>query len=150
LRTRGRSSMSGWNRRLGCRQMHHLAARRSFLKIGVLGTAGISLADVLREQAPAGTTSAGGRLPSVIILWMRGGPSHIDMWDPKPDAPVEYRGEFKTLPTNVPGILTTELLPLSAKVQDKFSIIRSLHHHDAGHSTGDQICFTGYNSGPNP
>jgi hypothetical protein len=72
------------------------------------------------------------------------------MWDPKPDAPAEYRGEFRTIPTNVPGILTTELLLMSARLQDKFSIIRSLNHHDAGHSTGDQICFTGYNAGPNP
>ena len=81
---------------------------------------------------------------------MRGGPSHIDMWDPKPDAPAEYRGEFGTIPTNVPGILLCDMLPLSARIMDKWSIVRSLHHHDAGHSTGDQICFTGYNAGPNP
>jgi hypothetical protein len=89
-------------------------------------------------------------LPSVIILWMRGGPSHIDMWDPKPDAPVEYRGEFGVQPSAVPGILLSDMLPMSGKVMRKWSIVRSLHHHDAGHSTGDQICFTGYNAGPNP
>jgi len=81
---------------------------------------------------------------------MRGGPSHIDMWDPKPDAQVEYRGEFGTIKTNVPGIHLSDMLPLSAGIMDKWAIIRSLHHHDAGHSSGDQICFTGYNSGPNP
>lgn len=137
--------------RMGCDDFRSTlrSDRRSFLKAGVLGTAGLTLSDLLRSEAK-GSTTIGGRKPSVIILWMRGGPSHIDMWDPKPDAPVEYRGEFKTIPTNVPGVLTTELLPMSAKIQDKFSIIRSLHHHDAGHSTGDQICFTGYNSGPNP
>src|SRR5205085_1358255 len=124
--------------------------RRSFLRAGVLGATGLGLADLLRAEARGAKATPGGRQPSVIILWMRGGPSHIDMWDPKPDAPAEYRGEFKTIPTNVPGILTTELLPLSARIQNKFSIIRSLHHHDAGHSTGDQICFTGYNSGPAP
>jgi hypothetical protein len=88
--------------------------------------------------------------PSVIILWMRGGPSHLDMWDPKPDAPAEYRGEFGVKPSKVPGILLSDLLPMSGRIMDKWSIVRSLHHDDAGHSTGDQLCFTGYPSGPNP
>lgn len=123
--------------------------RRNFVKAGMLGSAGLTLAELLRHEAqasPAATT----RRNSVIILWMRGGPSHIDMWDPKPDAPAEYRGEFGTMRTNVPGILLSDMLPRCAGIMDKWSIIRSLHHHDAGHSTGDQICFTGYNSGPNP
>jgi hypothetical protein len=81
---------------------------------------------------------------------MRGGPPQHDMWDPKPDAPAEIRGEFKPIGTNVTGIQLTDMLPKSAKIMDKWSIVRSLHHHDAGHSAGDQICFTGYNSGPNP
>jgi hypothetical protein len=102
---------------------------------------------LLAQEAVAGTTQ---REKSVIILWMRGGPSHIDMWDPKPDAPVEYRGEFGTIGTNVPGIQLTDMLPKTASIMDKWSIVRSLFHHDAGHSTGDQICFTGYNPGPNP
>jgi hypothetical protein len=72
------------------------------------------------------------------------------MWDPKPDAPAEIRGEFGTIPTRVPGIILSDLMPLCAKVMDKWSIVRSLHHHDAGHSAGDQICFTGYDAGPNP
>src|SRR5207253_209153 len=137
--------------RVGCADFRRTLRldRRGFVKAGVLGTAGLALGDLLRVEA-RGSTTATSRRPSVIILWMRGGPSHIDMWDPKPNAPAEYRGEFKTIPTRVPGILTTELLPLSARIQDKFSIIRSLNHHDAGHSTGDQICFTGYNAGPNP
>lgn len=102
---------------------------------------------LLRREATAATAN---RERSVIILWMRGGPSHIDMWDPKPEAPVEYRGEFGTMSTAVPGIQLTDMLPRSAAIMDKWSIIRSLNHHDAGHSTGDQICFTGYNTGPNP
>jgi uncharacterized protein (DUF1501 family) len=127
--------------------------RRSFLKAGILGTTGLSLANLLRSEAraeAAGATSASARKPSVIILWMRGGPSHIDMWDPKPEAPVEYRGEFAPLKTNVPGIYLTELLPMTARMMDKWSIVRSLYHNDAGHSTGDQLCFTGYPTGPNP
>jgi hypothetical protein len=125
--------------------------RRSFLKAGLLGSTGLALADLLRAEAHAATAARNSkREPSVIILWMRGGPSHIDMWDPKPDAPVEYRGEFGVKPSAVPGILLSDMLPMCGKIMRKWSIIRSLHHHDAGHSTGDQICFTGYNAGPNP
>jgi hypothetical protein len=123
-------------------------SRRSFVKAGILGTTGLSLSQLLRSEARADAPAT--RRPSVIILWMRGGPSHIDMWDPKPDAPAEYRGEFGTIHTNVPGVLLSDMLPRSARMMDRWSIVRSLHHHDAGHSSGDQICFTGYNAGPNP
>lgn len=137
---------------VGCPQARQSLGpdRRSFLKAGILGTAGLSLSQLLRLEATAGTEPSTGRKPSVIILWMRGGPSHIDMWDPKPDAPAEVRGEFGTIRTSVPGILLSDMLPMSAQIMDRWSIVRSLHHHDAGHSTGDQICFTGYNAGPNP
>ena len=139
--------------RLGCPQFRRILRdeRRAFLKAGLLATAGLSLADVLRAEAAA--TKAGKptrREHSVIILWMRGGPSQHETWDPKPEAPAEYRGAFSAIKTKVPGINICDLLPLSAKVMDKWSIIRSLHHHDAGHSAGDQICFTGYNAGRNP
>jgi hypothetical protein len=122
--------------------------RRSFVKAGLLGATGLSLADLLRAEAIAKPHS--GRQTSVIILWMRGGPAHQDTWDPKPEAPVEYRGEFGTIPTTVPGVRLCDLLPRSARLMNKWAIVRSLHHHDAGHSTGDQICFTGYNAGPMP
>ncbi|MCS6850090.1 MAG: DUF1501 domain-containing protein [Gemmataceae bacterium] len=140
-------------RTVGCREFRRTLRmdRRGFLKIGMLGATGLGLADLLRLEAQGASRLAGGpRYPSVIILWMRGGPSHIDMWDPKPEAPAEYRGEFGTIPTNVPGIFLSDMLPLSARIMDKWSIVRSLHHHDAGHSAGDQICFTGYDAGPNP
>jgi len=151
--------MSGFAH-LGCADARSTLtpSRRSFLQLGMLGLGGLSLADVLRSEAQSATTASPGgvkvvnkpkQTKNVIILWMRGGPSHIDMWDPKPDAPSEFRGEFNTISTNVPGINVTDMLPNTAKIMDKWSIIRSLHHHDAGHSTGDQICFTGYNSGPN-
>src|SRR3954447_22621663 len=124
-------------------------SRRDFVKAGMLGTAGLTLGDLLRSEARGNDGNAPQtRQTSVIILWMRGGPSHMDMWDPKPDAPVEYRGEFSTIGTKVPGIQLTHMLSRSAACMDKWSIVRSLHHHDAGHSTGDQMCFTGYNSGP--
>jgi len=121
--------------------------RRSFVKAGVLGSMGLTLADLFRAEARGSTST---RATSVIILWMRGGPSHIDMWDMKPDAPAEYRGEFGTIPTPVPGVRLCDLLPMSARTMNKWAIVRSLHHHDAGHSTGDQICFTGYDAGPMP
>lgn len=136
----------------GCHDMRRSVQvnRRGFVKAGLLGTAGLSLADLLQTEAKATETGRPTRQNNVIILWMRGGPSHIDMWDPKPDAPEEYRGEFGVIRSNVPGILLSDMLPRSARIMDKWSIIRSLHHTDAGHSSGDQICFTGYPSGPNP
>ncbi|OWK45151.1 DUF1501 domain-containing protein [Fimbriiglobus ruber] len=135
--------------RVGCpefRQSLRRPDRRGFLHAGALGVGGLSLADVLRADA----RSPSARPNSLILLWMRGGPSHIDMWDPKPDAPAEYRGEFGTKPSAVPGINLTDMLPLSGKIMSKWSIVRSLYHGDAGHSTGDQLCFTGYGPGPNP
>ncbi len=143
--------MSLWNARQGCADARRTMSpgRRSFLQIGTLGLGGLSLADVLRSEAQAAPQKP-SRPTSVIILWMRGGPSHIDMWDTKPDAPAEFRGEFGTISTNVPGIQISDMLPNSAKVMDKWSIIRSLNHPDAGHSTGDQICFTGYPAGMVP
>jgi hypothetical protein len=143
--------MSLWNARQGCADARRTMnpGRRSFLQIGTLGLGGLSLADVLRSEAQAAPQKP-SRPTSVIILWMRGGPSHIDMWDTKPDAPAEFRGEFGTINTNVPGIQISDMLPNSAKVMDKWSIIRSLNHPDAGHSTGDQICFTGYPAGMVP
>jgi hypothetical protein len=141
-----------WNPRLGCADLARSAGldRRSFLKAGMLGASGLTLSGLLRSEAAQARSGASVRPNNVIILWMRGGPSHIDMWDPKPDAPAEYRGEFGVTNTNVPGVLLSDMMPLHARMMDKFSIVRSLHHHDAGHSSGDQICFTGYPSGPSP
>src|SRR5438876_1075067 len=140
--------------RIGCQDFHRsLRAgtlnRRGLLRAGMLGAVGLTLSQLLRIEARA--AEAGRpvqRRPSVIILWMRGGPSQHETWDPKPDAPSEYRGEFGAISTKVPGIQICDLLPMSARIMDKWSIIRSLHHTDAGHSTADQICFTGYPSGP--
>jgi hypothetical protein len=123
--------------------------RRSFLKIGALGVAGLALNDLLKVEALAAASGkSASRENSIIILWMRGGPSQHETWDPKPNAPIEYRGDFGAIPTKVPGIQICDLLPMSARIMDKWSIIRSLHHTDAGHSTGDQVMFTGYPSPP--
>jgi hypothetical protein len=121
--------------------MRHRTRRREMLKIGALGATGIGLADLLRLQAQA---SQPKRAASVIILWMRGGPSQHETWDPKPEASVDYRGYFGAMSTACPDIQICDMLPQSAKIMDRWSIIRSLHHRDAGHSAGDQLCFTGY------
>src|SRR5205823_3441731 len=91
--------------RIGCTDFRRQLTpdRRSFLKAGALGATGLTLAGLLRAEARANPATA-SRRPSVIILWMRGGPSHIDMWDPKPDAPAEFRGEFGVRPSSVPGV----------------------------------------------
>ena len=81
---------------------------------------------------------------------MRGGPSQHETWDPKMDAPAEFRGGFGATKTSVPGIEIVDMMPRCAKIMDKWSIIRSLHHTNAGHSAGDQILFTGYDPGPDP
>jgi hypothetical protein len=136
--------------RIGCPEFRRMLTmnRRGFLRSGVLGCAGLTLAKLLQfEQAARAAGGSQARERSVIILWMRGGPSQHETWDPKPEAPEDYRGAFGAMPTKVPGIQICDLLPMSAAIMDKWSIIRSLHHNDAGHSRGDQICFTGYPPG---
>ncbi len=122
--------------------------RRGFLQAGGLGLGGLSLADLLATEAQAAPKTSAEH--SVLILWMRGGPSQHETWDPKMEAPAEYRGAFGATSTNVPGIDICDMLPRSAQVMDKWSIIRSLHHTNAGHSAGDQILFTGHLPGPDP
>jgi hypothetical protein len=116
-------------------------SRRSFLKVGFLGLAGLTLADHLRLQAATGGAT---RDTAVILLWLGGGPSQLDMYDLKPSAPVEIRGEFKPIKTNVPGIQIGEHLPLQARHADKMSIIRSVTHTNAGHGMGTHWLMTGY------
>ncbi|HEU0068680.1 MAG TPA: DUF1501 domain-containing protein, partial [Nitrospiraceae bacterium] len=98
--------------------------RRSFLRMGALGLGGLTLADVLRLQAAEGSRATTAK--SVIMVCLPGGPSHIDMYDPKPDAPVEYRGEFGVIPTNLPGLNFCEHMPLQAQIADKMSVMRGI------------------------
>jgi len=142
--------MTAGNDRVGCAEFRRnlKIGRRGFLKAGGLGAFGLTLSDLLRHEAQAGP--AAKRENSVIILWMRGGPSQHETWDPKPQAPVEIRGAFGAANTSVPGIQIVDLLPKCGKIMDKWSIVRSLHHDNAGHSAGDQILFTGHKPGPDP
>jgi hypothetical protein len=109
-----------------------VASRRNFLKASLAGIAGLSLPGLLRarEQAAArGRRMSNGK--SVILLWMAGGPSHIDTWDPKPDRPLQNRGPFSTIATRLPGVRICEYLPRQAAMLDRFTLIRSA---DATHS----------------
>src|SRR5947208_748077 len=109
-----------------------LRSRRNLLKAGLLGVAGLGLPTVLRSRAQAAAAGQSSpRRKSVILLWMAGGPSHIDTWDPKPDRPIENRGPFGVTATNLPSVLISEHLPKQAAMLDRFTIIRSV---DARHS----------------
>src|ERR1700756_3785775 len=119
-------------------------SRRSFLRVGFLGLAGLTLADHLRLKAAAAEQGKPTKDTAVILLWLGGGPSHIDMYDLKPDAPAEFRGEFKPIATNVPGIKIGEHLPRQAKVMDRMAIVRSGWHTNAGHGMGSHWMLTGY------
>lgn len=115
-------------------------ARREFLRVGTLALGGMTLADVLRHRAQAGQKSHD---TSVILFWMWGGPSQLETYDMKPDAPQEYRGPLNPIHTNVSGMEICEYFPLQAQMADKFSIIRSLHHEMAAHNDGSIEVLTG-------
>jgi hypothetical protein len=118
--------------------------RRSFLTIGGLALGGLSLADVLR----ADVAGASPRHRGIIMIYMPGGPPHQDMYDLKPDAPAEFRGEFQPIATRVPGIEICELLPRLAERMDRFAIIRSLVGSDGAHAS--TLCTTGHAYGSDP
>ncbi|MEX0728103.1 MAG: DUF1501 domain-containing protein, partial [Planctomycetaceae bacterium] len=114
--------------------------RREFMRIGTLALGGITLPDVLRGRAAASQQHAD---TSVILFWMWGGPSQLETYDMKPNAPQEYRGPLHPIATNVPGMEICEYMPLQAAMADKFSIIRSLHHEMAAHNDGSIEMLTG-------
>jgi hypothetical protein len=121
--------------------------RRSFLRAGfagLAGAAGLSLSSVLRGQAQAAASGELTSNKSIIMLWLWGGPSHMETFDLKPDAPREYRGEFRPIPTKVPGLEISEHLPLTARLGDKFSLIRSLSHDSPGHVNSTHTLLTGF------
>src|SRR5215213_5070982 len=116
--------------------------RREFLKVGALGLGGLSLPGLLAGRAALGAPAVQAK--SVILLWMGGGPSHFETFDPKPDAPEAYRGPSTAIGTNVPGIRIHEWWPRMAKIADRYAIIRSIHHGEPGHTLGDHWMQTGY------
>jgi uncharacterized protein (DUF1501 family) len=109
-----------------------IGSRRWFLQTGLAGMGGVTLPMLLARRAASSQPVTGRR--AVILFWLSGGPSHIDMWDPKPDAPVEIRSPFATIATRVPGVQFTEHLPLQASIADKLSVIRSVDCSASNHT----------------
>jgi len=123
-------------------------SRRNFLSAGTLALGGLTLADLLRLQASAGETADGQpakrRPASVIYIEMAGGPSHFETYDPKPDAPAEYRGPLRSIATTLPGVRFCETLPRQAMLADRLAVIRSVHHDSSSHETSSHLTQTGY------
>lgn len=122
-------------------------SRRDFLQLGLGGSVGLGLSSLLRLQAESAAAPTGGlargKDVNCILVWLDGGPSHYETFDPKPDAPSGIRGEFGTIPTSVPGVHFSEVVPHMAKVADKVSIIRSIAHKDPNHGGGNHYMMTG-------
>jgi uncharacterized protein (DUF1501 family) len=114
--------------------------RRDFFQVGALALGNLTLADVLRLRAQGNDRRAPR---SVIMVWLPGGPSHIDMYDLKPEAPIEYRGQFRPIKTNVPGFDICELMPLQARIADKLALVRTLQFVDPISHNPEQV-YTGY------
>ena len=128
-------------------------SRRELLTVGTLGLVGLALPDYLRGKARAAESRAPGgtfgRAESVIVLYMQGSPSHIDLWDPKPAAPAEIRGEFQPIATRAPGMFLGEVLPRLAMEADKFALVRSTHVNPKGlpnHGSAIYMLLTGHDS----
>lgn len=123
--------------------------RRSFLQAGALGVAGLMLPDFLRlRAAQAAAPAAPTGDTAVILLWLSGGPGHMETWDPKPEAPAEWRGPLGAIPTKVDGIQFGELLSEQAKIADRLAIVRTVHHGTGDHTKGNHWMLTGH-EGPN-
>jgi hypothetical protein len=118
--------------------------RRHFLKIGAAGLLGLNLADVLRTESHCAPADRKAKARSVILLWLGGGPATIDMWDLKPAAPENIRGDFKPIVTRAPGIQVCEFLPRTAQVMDRCVLVRSLSHSITAHGPGTVYMATGH------
>src|SRR5687767_12957973 len=132
---------------------HAKMTRRDLLRIGGSSILGLSLGQMLRLNAatkPAGSTGGGpgwGKAKSVIMVYLQGGPSHLDLWDPKENVPEKIRSAFKPIPTKIPGINFTEIIPQLAAVNDKFTMIRSMSYTPNGlfnHTAAIYQLMTGY------
>lgn len=119
------------------------ASRRSFVRAGALGIGGLTLAQwySLQSQGAVRRSAAGS---NVILFWLSGGPGHMETWDPKPRAPVEYRGPFGATETAVPGIQFGELMPEQAKIADKLAVVRTVNHGSGDHTKGNHWMLTGF------
>lgn len=118
------------------------SSRREFLRLGLTGFASWGLADMLRFRGEAAETASVERT-AVILVWLRGGASHLETFDPKPEASSEFRGPYQPIATNVPGIEVCELLPRLSKIADKYALLRSMAHSGGGHPAGSLQILAG-------
>jgi uncharacterized protein (DUF1501 family) len=117
--------------------------RRSFLQAGALGVGGLTLAELTRLQA-AGAVSPKAAGKSVILIWLSGGPGHMETWDPKPLAPAEYRGPLGAIGTNVAGVQFSDLMPEQAQLMDQLAVLRTVNHGTGDHTKGNHWMLTGF------
>lgn len=120
-----------------------MSGRREFLRMGIAGFASLSLPGVLRLKAAASDGRNDRERTAVIMVWKPGGCSHLDTYDPKPEIGTEYRGPFGVIPTKVPGLNFTELLPMQAAIADKLTVLRSMHQTAPGHPAGSMQMLSG-------
>ena len=118
--------------------------RRDFLKIGALGSTGVMLPDLLRARAAAAKDGSSTKNTSVVWLWLGGGPTHVETFDPKMSAPAEYRSVTGAVNTNVPGIDLGSNFTKMAATADKMAFVRSFAHRNSGHGGGTHWVMTGY------
>ncbi|MDE0086373.1 MAG: DUF1501 domain-containing protein [Candidatus Poribacteria bacterium] len=124
-------------------------SRRDFLRVGGLTAFGLGLGNFFHlQRAFAGNNTLTAKAKSCILIWLDGGPSHLETFDPKPDAPQEVRGPLKTIPTNVTGVRISECLERTAAIMDKIAVIRSMTSPLGEHSLGTQYLMTGYKPTP--
>lgn len=116
-------------------------SRRSFVQAGLLGVGGLALPDFFRLQA---STSAPRTDTSVILIWLSGGPGHMETWDPKPDAPPDYRGPLGAIRTALPGVQLGELLPGQARLMQHLAILRTVNHGSGDHTKSNHWMLTGF------
>jgi hypothetical protein len=124
------------------------ATRRDFLKVGALGFGGLMLSDLLRLRAAAQQAGQPTRNTSVVWLWLGGGPTHVETFDPKMSAPAEFRSVVGSVQTNVPGLEFGGVFERMARQADKLSIVRSFAHNNSGHGGGTHWVMTGYDYPP--
>src|SRR5262245_40501970 len=124
------------------------ATRRDFLKIGTLGLTGLSLSGLLRLQQAAAGSGKSVKDTSVVWLWLGGGATHIETFDPKMEAPAEYRSMVGAVKTNVPGVHIGGLFPKMARRADQMAFVRSFAHGNSGHGGGTHFVMTGWDHPP--
>ncbi|MEX0726334.1 MAG: DUF1501 domain-containing protein [Planctomycetaceae bacterium] len=131
---------------------HSGTTRRDFLHVGYVGGIGLTLDHFLRAKSAQADIkdyeSKEGTAKSVIFIYLPGGSAHQETWDPKPYAPVEYRGPMNSIETSMPGVFINEMMPQTAKVANKLAICRSMTHGEAAHERGTHNMFTGYRPSP--